>query len=82
LQADETQPDTVLSGDRSLSISKTNFSGVMTVTSNSVLRVVPGMHPDGLNLAFGDGSARQLSEEMARRWILETNTPPIYLVVP
>jgi prepilin-type processing-associated H-X9-DG protein len=54
----------------------------MTVTSNSALRILPGMHQGGINIALGDGSAQQMTEAQVKNWIQHTNPSPMRLAIP
>lgn len=82
LDSDESRPTSVLSGDRTLSISNRPVLGLMVVTSNSQPRVLPGAHNGAINLAFGDRSAQQMTEAAARDWILYTNALPLRFLIP
>lgn len=82
LDSREDRPASVLSGDRTLSISSKPFSGLMVISSNSQPRVLPGVHQGAINLAFGDGSAQQMTETSAKNWLLYTNPSPIRLAIP
>jgi hypothetical protein len=82
LDSNEGRPTSVLSGDRTLSISNRPVLGLMLVTSNSQPRVLPGVHSRAINLAFGDGSAQEMTEAAARDLILYTNALPLRFLIP
>jgi prepilin-type processing-associated H-X9-DG protein len=82
LDSDESRPESVLSGDRTLSIGSRAFSGVMTITTNSYPQVLSGVHNGVINIGFGDGSAQQMTEPAIRNWLLFTNKPPLKFAVP
>jgi hypothetical protein len=82
LDADEGKPQAILSGDRNISTAATNILGLMEITSNSHLRVLPGWHYPGINIGLGDGSAQQMTEAQLRKWIQDTNATPIRLAIP
>ena len=67
LTADETRPQTILSGDRNLTTNGRLASGLVSVTSNTVLGVAPMLHKDSINVGLADGSAQQLPSAMLQR---------------
>jgi prepilin-type processing-associated H-X9-DG protein len=82
LDANEGRPQTILSGDRNLSVGSTFVHGPMTVTRDSNLRVLPGLHQGSINIGFADGSAQQMTESQVKNWIQHTNPLPMRLSVP
>src|SRR5688500_19100443 len=44
LNADETQPDTILAGDRNVSRNSSTMAGLLTVRDVNELQVTPGLH--------------------------------------
>jgi len=82
LDADETKPQTILSGDRNLSVSNTPVRGLMTVTRNNKLHVLPGLHQGPINISLADGSAQQMTEVRVKNWIQDTNSLPMRLAIP
>jgi prepilin-type N-terminal cleavage/methylation domain-containing protein len=82
LDADEGKPNSLLSGDRTLSIDSNAWSGVMVITGSSSLRVLPGLHANGINIGLGDGSAQQMTEQGIQKLISEMNELPVKVVVP
>ncbi|MDB6030142.1 MAG: hypothetical protein JWM16_480 [Verrucomicrobiales bacterium] len=82
LDADESQPQAILSGDRSLSTTSRPWSGVMIVTKKSPPRVLPFLHNNRIIIGFGDGSVQQMTESEVRNWLLHTNNPPVRLALP
>jgi prepilin-type processing-associated H-X9-DG protein len=58
LDADQTKPNTLLSGDRSLSTNEMILSGLRTLRDSKQVNWSPGIHEDGGNLGFADGSVQ------------------------
>ena len=82
LDADEGRPQTILSGDRNISVAKTNINGLMIVSSNDSVRVLPGLHQGAINIGLGDGSAQRVTETELRIWIQQTNPMPVRFAIP
>lgn len=59
VDADETRPQTILSGDRSISPTGQFVSGIFSWPSNAPVRWAVGMHGRSGNVAFSDGSVQQ-----------------------
>lgn len=60
LNADETKPQTILSGDRNLAVSNKLLRGVMTLETNTVLSWTSDLHDNMGNFALADSSAQQI----------------------
>lgn len=60
LNADETKPQTILSGDRNLAVSNKLLRGAMTVETNTVLSWTSDLHDNMGNFSLADGSAQQI----------------------
>src|SRR4051794_10082441 len=83
LDADETKPNTLLSGDRSLSTNKTMLSGLITLRDSKHVNWSPGIHEDGGNLGFADGSAQFVtSRSLPKMMKAGTIALPARLTVP
>jgi prepilin-type processing-associated H-X9-DG protein len=82
LDATEDKANSILSGDRTLSLDGTNALGVIAIRTNTTLRIAGSFHEGGVNLAFGDGSAQQVTEKQVRRLVFLTNDLPMRLAVP
>jgi hypothetical protein len=80
--ADETKPNTILSGDRSLLIDNTNFQGLVTATTNSTINIARGIHAEGINIGLGDGSAQQMTVDRLREQIRQKNQMPLEFIIP
>jgi prepilin-type N-terminal cleavage/methylation domain-containing protein len=77
LNADETQPQMVLSGDRNLQTNGVPVQpGLLTLTSNTLLGWTKELHVQNGSVTMGDGSVQQMR---SYRFESETNN---YLVVP
>jgi len=61
LDADETKPQTILAGDRNVSTNGVIASGFISIQGATTVGWGPGIHPEGGNIALGDGSAQQVS---------------------
>lgn len=67
LDANETEPQTLLAGDRNLTINGVPAKpGLLTLTTNSAPGFSPAMHQGAGNVALGDGSVQQFTS--ARLW--------------
>jgi prepilin-type processing-associated H-X9-DG protein len=82
LDAAEAKGNTILAGDRTLSLDGTNTVGAIAIQTNTTLRIAGSFHEGGMNLAFGDGSAQQMTEKQVRRLMFLTNDLPLRLAVP
>ena len=60
LDADETNPYTFLSGDRTLSTKSTIQTGLFVISATNPPTWAPGLHLNGGNIGFADGSVQQL----------------------
>jgi hypothetical protein len=67
LDADETKPQTILSGDRNISGGILRSSRVMFVTATNVLIWGKDMHSHAGNLGLGDGSALQANDTILQK---------------
>jgi prepilin-type N-terminal cleavage/methylation domain-containing protein len=62
LDADETKPQTILSGDRNLTSATVKpVKGVLNITSNDRVEWTKEIHKDAGNIGLGDGSAHQVT---------------------
>jgi len=83
-EADETQPNLWLSGDRNLATNNTPLKpGLLTTPTNRVLSWTAQMHSHQGNISFADGSVQQFTDVSLRTsatntlstWLATTNTP-------
>ena len=70
LEADETKPQTVMSGDRNVSGGVIVSNRVMMVSSTSNIVFGSNIHRNAGNIGLGDGSAQQVTQVSLRRQIL------------
>lgn len=61
LNADESRPQTILSGDRNLTTNGRPAMGVISVTSNTGFGFTRELHRTHVNIALADGSAQQVT---------------------
>ena len=64
LDANETKPQTILSGDRNLAVSNKLLKGVVTLTPDTSLEWTTSIHNKQGNLALADGSAMQATAQI------------------
>lgn len=65
LDADETRPQTILSGDRNLKSSASSTNGVLFLRSGDTLEWTKALHNKVGNFGLGDGSAQQINTPAA-----------------
>ena len=87
LDADETRPQTILSGDRNLKSTVPLTNGVLRLTTGTHVEWTDAIHQSQGNIALGDGSAQQLTTSNLRKQIeaalsTQTNQPVIRLAIP
>jgi hypothetical protein len=69
LNADETNPDTILAGDRNVSTNaSTTMVGLLTVQNANDLQVTKDLHKTFVNVALADGSVSQLTPSQLRNY--------------
>lgn len=86
LDANETKPNTILSGDRNVSTNSDILTGILTVQDAAELRWTKDIHQHGGNIGLADGSVTQLSTQNLRKALqsaldASTNTA-VRLVIP
>lgn len=67
LSADETKPQTILSGDRNLTAGGKLLQGTISLSTNAVLGWTSFHHIDSGNIALADGSAIQTTPESVNK---------------
>lgn len=82
LDADETQPQSLLFGDRTISTNAQLLSGLLTLSNSSPVSWAKGLHAEGGNVVLGDGSMQQMSDVMLKRWVDASNDLPARLAIP
>jgi type II secretory pathway pseudopilin PulG len=83
LDADETQPQSLLSGDSHLATNGVAVkSGLLELTTHSVVDWTLERHAGGGNLVVGDGSVQQATSARWQSMIGDLGTNTIRLVIP
>jgi hypothetical protein len=72
VDADETRPQTILSGDRNLKSSARSTNGVLFLGSGDTLEWTKELHNKVGNFGLGDGSAQQINSPTAASKQLES----------
>lgn len=67
LNADETKPDTILSGDRNISTNSSILIGLFDVQKPDALQWTRDIHQHAGNIALADGSVSQTTTETVRK---------------
>src|SRR5207249_4582572 len=74
LDADETMPQTILSGERNISGGVFTSNRVMEVRATNVLAWGKDMHVHNGNIGLGDGSVQQMTDISLQRQVLSQAT--------
>jgi prepilin-type processing-associated H-X9-DG protein len=86
LNADETKPATIFSGDRNVSTNSSTLVGLLTVQDTTQLQWTKDLHQNQGNVGLADGSVAQFSTFTLRKSFnaaLEALTnQPVRLVIP
>jgi hypothetical protein len=86
LEANESQPQTILSGDRNILGGMIDSNCIMSFGSNSPPRWGVGIHNGMGNIGLGDGSAQQVNPQAMSRQIqsalLTTNVATLRFAIP
>lgn len=86
LDADESRPQTILSGDRNLTTNRQPASGVIAITTNTVLGFTRAMHATHGNIGLSDGSAQQVAgASLQRQTVAQVQggtVQPLRLAIP
>jgi len=72
LDASDTQPNLLLSGDRNLARDGQLLSGVVAMGTNSPVAWTKEMHRQNGNIGLADGSVQQVTTELLRRHLTNT----------
>lgn len=67
IDADETKPQTILTGDRNLSISNTLLTGFVRLATNTTLGWTKAIHQGQGNVGLADGSVQQMTESSVNK---------------
>jgi len=82
LDADETKPQTVLSGDRTISTNGTAAKGLVGLSASDTIGWAPGIHRGHGNISFGDGSAAQITSQALNGLRPKDTNSVVRLVIP
>ena len=82
LEADETKPQLILSGDRNITTSGRILSGILTLTTNSAIRWTADIHKHAGNIGLADGSAQQTTDASLQAQLKGSPISPVRLVIP
>ena len=86
LDADETKPQSILSGDRHITTNGVRAVGLVTIPISMTVGWSPELHNGVGNLGLGDGSAHQSTSPMARKQfgssLTNSGADSIRLVIP
>lgn len=82
LDASETQPQSILSGDRNISTNDSLMSGILTLARNSPVRWTKHNHNGSGNMGLGDGSAQQANTTNLQTQIGRSPYFPVRLEIP
>lgn len=86
LNADETRPSTILSGDRNVSTNGSIMKGFLTIQYPRKLHFTKDIHNQAGNIGMSDGSVAQLTSALLRNVadgeMQVTTNKPIRLVIP
>lgn len=82
LDADETQPEMLLAGDRNVTNGVPPVNGILTLTTNQPAGWTMAMHRGNGNFALADGSVQQASSSRLRDAVAVTGTNLNRLLFP
>ena len=82
LDAVETEPQSILSGDRNVSTNGRLMSGILTRTSDTPVSWTKDIHVGGGNIGLGDGSAQQASNLILQDQLRKLPSLPTRLEIP
>lgn len=83
LNSSRTQPQSLLAGDRNLTTNGVPLqSGIIELSTNSVVGWSEQLHNSQGNIVLGDGSVQQVATPRLRDQVRTADTPTIRLAVP
>jgi len=86
LEADESKPQSILTGDRNIFGGVIDSNGIVNFGSNSLPRWGTDIHKGAGNIGLGDGSAQQVNPQTMRKQIeaalLATNVAALRFAIP
>jgi hypothetical protein len=72
LDAEDTRPDMLLSGDRNLAVNGDLLSGVVALGTNSPAGWTPSLHRNVGNIGLADGSVQQVTTDLLRQQLMNS----------
>ena len=82
LDAADTKPNMLLTGDRNLALDGKLLTGVVALGTNSPLTWTREMHRENGNIGLADGSVQQVTSELLRQQIKNSGDATNLLVFP
>ena len=82
LDARDTKPEMVLTGDRNLALDDQLLSGVVPLGTNSSVAWTKDMHRQSGNIGLADGSVQQVTTELLRQQLKNSGDTTNLLVFP
>jgi hypothetical protein len=82
LDAVETNPQLILSGDRNISTNGQLITGVLTLGSDSPVSWTEDLHKRNGNVGLADGSAQQVTDSSLRQQVNRSPNPSFRLAIP
>jgi hypothetical protein len=82
VDATESFPSTVLTGDRNITNGVIHTNGILEITSNSIVGWTEKMHNRQGNIGLSDGSVQHVSTEKLRQHVAESGVATNRLAFP
>jgi len=82
LEADESNPQMLLAGDRNITGGKKPVNGILTLTTNDVISWTRGMHNGVGNVALADGHVDQLTSSRLQEALKNSGVATNRLALP
>lgn len=82
LDAHDTKPNMVLTGDRNLALDGKLLTGVVALGSNAPLTWTKDMHRENGNIGLADGSVQQVTTELLRQQLKNSGDATNLVVFP
>jgi hypothetical protein len=82
LDANDTQPNMVLSGDRNLTLEGRLLTGVVSLGTNSPVAWTKDMHRQSGNIGLADGSVQKVTTHLLRQQLAHSGDSTNLLVFP
>jgi len=82
LDASETRPQSILSGDRNVTTNGRLMSGILVLSSNTLVSWTKDIHKHAGNIGLGDGSAQQVNDDNLRKQVNSNINLPLRLAIP